>query len=257
MWRIGLYLSGMMRVVLIGILMGLVTPALAQRPQTGCVYTYFQKTKRVSTSICINPDGREGQALAFDRNGKEIYRGHERRFAGSEGTHFSYYPDGAVRKAEYHSAPDAGIQWYRSVTEFSPEGVVTNFWKDSHDDRVTILAPLENPSPTVKPPQPETVACAPIWVSEAWFINGSRYAVRVTGEYTGSIADPRQVLLAPGDTVRGGGFVGAAQFANPLRRIPYPFRLEAVGTRRKPSFRLQPADSVTTGTTRRYYLRIR
>lgn len=240
--------------VLLGI--GLAVQAWAQRPKTGCVYTYFQKTKRVSTSICINPDGREGQALAFDQNGKEIYRAHERRFGGSEGTDFSYYPDGAVRKAEYHSAPDAGIQWYRSVTEFSPEGVVTNFWKDSHDERVTIFR-QEETNPIVAPPKTETVACAPIWVSEAWFINDSRYAVRVTGAYTGSIADPKQVLLAPGDTVRGGGFVGAAQFASPLRRMPYPFRLEAVGARRKPSFRLLPSDSVTTGTTRRYYLRIR
>lgn len=207
----------MIRVLLCLMLTSVLTlGATAQPRKTGCVYTYFKGTKKVSTSICINPDGREGTALAFDRNGREIYRGHERRFAGSEGTWFSYYPDGAVRKAEYHSAPDAGIQWYRSVTEFSPEGVVTNFWKDSHDDRVTILAPLESPNSTVVPPQRETVACAPIWVSEAWFINESRYAVRVTGAYTGSLADPKQVLLAPGDTVRCGGLCGGGAVCQPV-----------------------------------------
>lgn len=240
--------------ILIGV--GLAGQAWAQRPKTGCVYAYFKKTKQVSTSICIDADGREGTALAFDRKGKVIYRGHERRFAGSEGTWFSYYPDGAVRKAEYHSAPDAGIQWYRSVTEFSPEGAVTNFWKDSHDERVTIFRQDET-STVVLPPKTQTVACAPLWLSEAWFINGSRYAVRVTGDYTGSIADPKQVLLTPGDTVRGGAFVGAGMFANPLGRMPAPFVLEAVGTRRKPRLRLELGDSLTLSTTRRYYLRIR
>jgi hypothetical protein len=235
--------------------------AAQEKAYTHCTKTYFKGTKQISTSICYDADDRWGIAKAYNREGKEILSQQLRKIAGHASTHFSYYPNGAVQKAEHSNAPDAGIQWYRSTTTFSPEGEVTGYWEDGTDDHghPTLRYTLRHPAQEEKePPQQIVVPCAVVYVSEAWFINTTRYAVRVTGKYTGSIADKPTILLAPGDTLRGGGFVGAEQFSSPAERTPNPFSLEAVGTRRKPKLRLaltevlQPSKEV-----KRYYYKIR
>ncbi|GAA4462228.1 hypothetical protein GCM10023093_08400 [Nemorincola caseinilytica] len=102
---------------------------------TRCSYKYFVHGKGIATSQCYDKDGRWGKAKAYDRTGKEIYSRELRTVGGHSYVEFSYYDrSGAVKTARWSSAPDGGIQWYRSYTEFSEDGKIVNETKDSYDD---------------------------------------------------------------------------------------------------------------------------
>ncbi len=226
----------MARLLCVWILWMLATVGQAQ-PFSQCKYTYFGKTKLVSTSICLDKDGRWGEARAFDRQGKQIYHNDERRIAGHANTHFSFYPSGAVHKAEYSSAPDAGIQWYRSVTTFSETGEQIHFSKQSHDEMRGPGYFLEQlPEPPKHQPPPS--ACVEVHLAEVWLVNKSRFAVKATGAYTGSLADPASLTLAPGDSGRGGAFTTSPNYEMAAGWPQSRIKLEAVGTRRRARLRL-------------------
>ena len=205
----------------------------AGQPFSQCKFVYFAKSKVVSTSVCLDKDERWGEARAFNRQGKEIYRADERRIAGHARTHFSYYPSGAVRKASYSSAPDAGIQWYEGETVFAENGDIISQSRRSHDDSPSLWRPTEQPDNLPPPP----VACAEVFLAEVFLLNRSRFAVKVVGAYTGSVADPKTLTLAPGDSGRGGAFATSAEFALPAD-LRSRLALQAVGTRRRPTLRL-------------------
>jgi hypothetical protein len=230
---------------------------------TVCRYTYFKNSKKISTSICYDKDNRWGIAKAFNEEGKEILSQYQRRVAGHANTHFSFHSNGAVYKAEFSDAPDAGIQWNKTTHEFDPSGKLIHFNREGTDNqghpRLWITHhDSEKVAPYVVPRKKEVAICPAIYISEAWFVNKTRYVVRVKGAYTGSIADKPTVLLAPGDTGRGGGFVGAEQFANPAERVPYPFTLEAVGTRKRPKLKLEMFDAKEIKKdVKRYYFKIK
>ncbi|TVR79757.1 MAG: hypothetical protein EA412_05850 [Chitinophagaceae bacterium] len=83
--------------------------------------------------------GMIGKAIAYNIKGEIIYQKEIRSFAGHASVYFSHHPNGAVKTANYSTAPDAGIQWYKSTTEFSPDGEITNKTVRSHDMRERII----------------------------------------------------------------------------------------------------------------------
>ena len=117
-----------------------------------CTYTYFKGTKKVASSQCYDRDQRFGQARAFAADSHEIYRHGLRRIAGHESVTFQFYPSGAVRQAYMSSAPDAGIQWYHTTTEFSEQGAVTSVINDNYDQQLTSPSYVVPPQPTPVPP---------------------------------------------------------------------------------------------------------
>lgn len=95
-------------------------------------YTRF-KDGKMSTAICYDKAMRNGEALAYDHTGKIIYSKPLRYHHGSSTVTFTYYADGAVRRAEWHDNKDDG-KWYSSVTLFGPDGNVANTRSESYND---------------------------------------------------------------------------------------------------------------------------
>jgi len=136
---------------------------------SNCKYTYFKNGKK-ATSQCYDADDRWGQARAYNDKGAVIYEKELRKIAGHSSVQFSFYENGAVKKAEYSSAPDAGIQWYRTYTYFAPDGTITSEIHNNYDDGPGTTAPFKrqeyvNPptrtlSPTPPKPTPTNIECA-------------------------------------------------------------------------------------------------
>lgn len=176
-----------------------------------CVYHYF-KNKKVSTSQCFDKENRWGKATAYNKLGKIIYESELRHVGGSSSVAFSYYPDGAVEKARWHSAPDAGIQWYNTTTTFSPDGSVIKTEENNYDmsTRVQLMKePVEYKPQTQKP---ETASCAAIYSTEYYYINKCKFPVLVQALRIGNPNDAKTVVVTVGDTVKGGSFIMAEQF---------------------------------------------
>ncbi|MBK8927264.1 MAG: hypothetical protein IPM74_15445 [Crocinitomicaceae bacterium] len=82
-----------------------------------------------------------GYARAYDSKGTEIYYMGTSRSGLISSVNFSYYESGAIKKAEYNSHPDAGIQWYQKVTEFDEDGKVVRESEMRDDYTVTVSLP--------------------------------------------------------------------------------------------------------------------
>jgi len=200
-----------------------------------------------TSTICVIKDDREGYAKAFNFKGEEIYHRYIRRFAGHASVHFQHHPNGMVKKAEYSSHPDGGIQWYRSYTHFDEQGNITSEIEDNWDTRVTVpthfrpdsthfqqpqpakpvapnpLSPDINPKPvqpetvpkpvTVpKPQKQETVACASIHNNKTEFANHSKHTILLSISHQGK---DTIVVLKPGRVYMGPNYI-SAEIASPL-----------------------------------------
>ena len=118
--------------------------AEAQKSYSNCERKYFNHTHIVSTSICYDKDKHWGKATAYDRKGKQIYQKDIRWVGGHAGVTFSYYANGAVQKANFSDQPDGGIQWYKVVTYFAPDGTVTSEDNQSYDRMNHVTMPLKD-----------------------------------------------------------------------------------------------------------------
>lgn len=190
--------------------------AAGQEYKTDCANKYFAHSRVLSTSICYDKDRRWGKAIAFDRNGKKIYENGVRNIGGTAGVTFSYYDDGAVKTAHYHSQPDGGIQWYDVLTHFSQEGVVTGEDDNGYDRMHNVLAPpaVRKPPTPPAPPKQEVAKCAVPYATEFWFINDARFPMIAIAQRKGNAKDIKALVLQPSDTVKGGEFIMAKQFVN-------------------------------------------
>lgn len=101
----------------------------------------FFKTKQLSTQKCYDKDKRFGKAIAYNKKGVVIYEKELRTIAGHASVYFTYHPNGAICKAEWSSAPDAGIQWYKSSDEFDENGKLVHHSEQSYDDRLQLTVP--------------------------------------------------------------------------------------------------------------------
>lgn len=224
----------------------------AQDRYPACRYSYFKNSRKVSTSLCYDNDGRWGKARAYNKSGKQVYEAELRRVAGHASVEFTYYPSGAVAKAHWHSAPDAGIQWYNTTTFFDQDGNITHVEHNDYDQSpTTTLSPRLRETVPVKQ---ETVKCAVIYVTEGWFINRCSFPVLITSIRTGGPGERKQATVNPGDTLKGLEYINAEQFAD-LQQVyafsaqpaTHKYSRRQVLTRWLPP--TQPASSV-----RRYYM---
>jgi hypothetical protein len=244
-------------------LMLLYTGAAAQDIQyIKCTYSYF-KNGKVSTSICYDRDNRNGEAIAYNKRGEKIYEQSIRRFAGNSSVNFSYYPSGAVQKAEWHNSADAGIQWYRKTTTFSEAGDVIDVNEQSNDDRPSVVGRPGSPeeklqSPVVvKPIKKEAPACAAIYVTEFWYINNTRYTMQVSAKRIYSPYDSFSTTLKAGDTLKGGSFILAQMYDDPGKFYHFDVKQQGRANKKKYLLTSMPSLTKTVGTgLRRYYYKI-
>jgi hypothetical protein len=132
------------------------------------VTTCYHANKKTSTIESWNENKYWGRMQCFDSKGKEIINYQLRRVAGHASVYLNYYSNGQVSKAEYSSAPDGGIQFYKIIHHFNEQGEQTGYTDLSQPDgRPVITIPqhlYKNPdeqSPVVKEPvRPEVIKCA-------------------------------------------------------------------------------------------------
>jgi hypothetical protein len=183
-----------------------------------CRYSYF-KGHKVSTSECWDAQKRWGRSTAYNVAGEVIYENEIRRIAGSSSVAYKYYQSGAVMQADWHSAPDAGIQWYNKTTYFSEDGRITQETENNYDHMLTPIAPFR---PTVKEQPrkkdtPATASCAVIYSSEMWFINTTPYTVTVEVKRNYQPSEVYKVILKKGEKAKVGQLVLAEQFDDPTK----------------------------------------
>lgn len=141
--------------------------------QKDTLHIHYFPSNEIST-ISVLEDNREGYAKAYDLNGKEIFSANIRRYAGHESVVFKHHKNGMVSQANYSSAPDGGIQWYKSTTKFNEEGVVIDFQESSHEH---LLSPIHvAPKPYVQ----EVVQCAVIHENIIILHNHSKFPIEYT-----------------------------------------------------------------------------
>lgn len=228
-----------------------------------CSYTYF-KGGKIATSQCFDPDNRWGQARAFSKAGEIIYEKELRRIAGHSSVTFSFYNNGAVKKAEWSSAPDAGIQWYHTSTWFDENGKVIredhNNWDDHHVTTVpgspkTYLH--QSPDKPTNPKQ-ETAECAEIWVSELWVTNTAPYSILVTATRKGNMSETHTATLRPRQSLKVAQIPGAQMFSDPGEY--FTINAQPLKTNTKRKLIVLPADRQAENpsrTVRRYFFDIR
>lgn len=232
---------------------------------SGRVVQHYFTTGQVSTQEWTDKDGRFGRSRAFKRDGTVIVDHHTRRIAGHASVHFEYHPNGAVRKAEFSDAPDAGIQWYRSTTTFDDQGDRTGFSEQGHDDLhviprpgTTFTAPVEPVGPTEDPVRvPEVAVCQKLFVNEVFVVNSTRHAakVRVQVMNPSPALGPAVHTLAPGDTVRLGTYTIGETFEGPNIHLAVE-AMRVVRNRKRPtaSGELRTNEAQVSPEHRRYYM---
>lgn len=191
-----------------------------------CTERTFNGSQLVSSRICWDDARQWGIVRLYNRAGALIYERGLRRVAGHASIELSYHTNGAVYKADYSSAPDAGIQWHRSQTMFDGNGHRIGYTEQNNDDSPSTYLRRQQqetpPQPHVVPPPPtpklqETIVCATIYRSRAWFINSATVPVNVQWTQDGK---PLQITLAPGDTMQSGEVLQAEHFTPPLETQP-------------------------------------
>lgn len=92
------------------------------------------------------------KVLVFNRKGDVIFDGRRRDYAGHSSVYLTYHKNGGVSRIETSTAPDAGIQWYRSQYSIDEDGKVIDFREQSNENLTKITVPTVQPEkPMVKP----------------------------------------------------------------------------------------------------------
>lgn len=217
-----------------------------------------------STSQCYDKNNRFGKARAYNIKGEKIYERELRKVGGNSSVWFTFYKNGAVQKAEWSSAPDAGIQWYKNVTTFSEDGTQLSSVDNNYDDHVTIHQPYvpekepQKPSPAADTTKPksETMTCAVIYSNEFWYINHSSQKVIITAVRNKD--EFFTTVVSKGESVKGGSFILAQQYDAPEKH--FSFSVQPLNTKAKEKFTISLLPELTNTVkegVRRYYYEVK
>lgn len=122
--------------------------------------------------------------VCYNNQGKEIINYDLRRFGGHASVYLDYYANGQISKAEYSSAPDGGIQFWRKIHYFDEEGNQTGFTDLSQPDGHPVLRRNieERYNYNTPPPAPKndsSAICAVIHVTNWQVVNETKSPVKV------------------------------------------------------------------------------
>ena len=130
------------------------------------VKTCFHKNGKPSSIEKWDAIHRQGSITCYDAAGKEIFYESLRRFGGHASVYLDYYANGQIKKAEYSSAPDGGIQFWHTIYKFDEAGNQTDKTDMSQPDGHPVLQPIfydtaKHTKPIAIPSQSNpTAACA-------------------------------------------------------------------------------------------------
>lgn len=161
-------------------------------------YSWMLGSTGNGRAICWDPKG----AVMFD---SEISRNH-----GHHSVQFDHHANKVVSRIEESSAPDAGIQWYRSTYYYDEKGVKTGEHHTSHDDMHHITRPGE-----VEIPVQHVVVPPPVvYTNEIWFINQTEFTLIASYQVQNNIQTD---TLRSGDTLQLGNLTQINRFENPTK----------------------------------------
>lgn len=229
---------------------------------TGTVVLRYFSGGQVSTKEWRDQDDRWGRSWAYKRDGSVIVEHQTRRFAGHASVHFDYHPNGAISKAEFSTAPDAGIQWYRSTTTFDDQGNKTGFSEQGHDDHTVIPSPgthvLRHPEERVPERETEqvTVEEQRLFINELFVSNPTNAACRViaTARHPSPALAGGTFTLAPGDTVRIGSYTMGESWADWKDHVDLSIHQVVLGDRYHAVPRIRTDEARVNGEHRRLFV---
>ena len=192
-------------------------------------------------ATCWNPQGK----IMFD---SEISRNH-----GHHSVHFKHHDNKVVSKIEESSAPDGGIQWYRSHFYFDENGNKTGENHDSHEDLIRVRVPEKREQP--KQETQEIAKCAVIYSNETWFINQTEFTLLVSYSARN---ETKTDTIASGETIKMGNMIQAQYFEDPSKTAV--FKAEPIKKTKRSLkwdfFFQKTAEEKVGGTTSQYYFSI-
>lgn len=199
-------------------------------------YSWMLESTGNGRATCWDPKG----AIMFD---SEISRNH-----GHHSVHFEHHPNKVVSRVEESSAPDAGIQWYRSTYYYDEKGVKTGENHDSYDDRPSLFVPgpQETPQQVIVPPPVVT------YTSEIWFINQTEFTLIASYTIKG---ETQSDTLRSGDTLNMGSITQLHAFENPTKSATFaaaPIKKTRRSAKWKFAFQAS-GEEKSTETNKRYY----
>lgn len=122
------------------------------KAQSGCklstakegstVKTCFHKNGKPSSVETWDAIHRQGSITCYNAAGKQIFYESLRRFGGHASVYLDYYANGQIKKAEYSSAPDGGIQFWHTIYKFDEAGNQTDKIDMSQPDGHPVLVPV-------------------------------------------------------------------------------------------------------------------
>lgn len=151
----------------------------------GTTITSYHKNGKASVVEVWDKEKRWGSMKGYNNEGKELFSYDLRKFAGHASVYLSYYANGQVKKAEYSSMPDGGIQWYRYIHEFDETGNQTSYIDLSMPDgHPTTLTTYKDTTGTNKPiveiKKPELVERSTPYITEFTLVNETKKTVTLT-----------------------------------------------------------------------------
>ncbi|MEO8067308.1 MAG: hypothetical protein ABI599_06415 [Flavobacteriales bacterium] len=179
------------------------------KTDSGTVVLHYFTTGQLSTKQWMDTDDRWGHSWAYAMDGREIINYQTRKIGGHASVYFSYYPNGAISKAEVSDAPDGGIQWYRSTTTYDERGVRIGFTEQGqgNDGPIPGIEVRTTQKPEVTAPfKQEVVKEQRMFITEVFVVNASKYTCRMDAV----VKNPSPAMqngnytMAPGDTLRIG-----------------------------------------------------
>jgi hypothetical protein len=190
-------------------------------------YHYFQGSTKVSTVWHMPNGGKEGYAVAYDKQGKEIYRGKLSRMHMIRSVEFKYHPNGAVSVAHERWHPDAGIQSGGTTFTFDENGNKTGQSEDL-DPRNPLTYPGRFDRETVSPkekPQPIVERVAVLYYTEVVIVNRTKKPIRLRViDHQQKYIGRDQFLtteIAAGDSLGGNQYKNVDQFGNHLGHLEF------------------------------------
>jgi hypothetical protein len=117
----------------------------------------FHKNGKVSTVETWDKDKRNGTLKGFNNQGKELFSHNLRHYGGHASAQITYFPNGQVKSIYYSDAPDGGIQYYNSTTQFNEVKNQTSFDERSNLDELHLRVPapfVPRIPDTIKPKKP-------------------------------------------------------------------------------------------------------
>jgi|GEM_PF-5908095 len=237
--------------------------AVGQSPQEVCQEVYYT-TGELSTRICQPSHGKAGEAVAYSRKGEKIYQGEIRHQGIYSQVSFTYYEDGALKRAKASWQPDGGIQSGGSITEFDRQGNITLERELNLPRRPADLQAPSLPAKHIDVPLrgPKVVAGPPTRESKLYAINRFRrpLTIRFTDSEGRNLTSDlkEEVQAQPGDTIYVGYLQSQGAFPNPCERV----EMEVVAKRKRWLKKIQKdcmysERDMPNPAVRLYYFRIR